>query len=347
MNRVTSAPWFRSLICATLLSALACAPSTPAKDKKVDKRAQKAAVEALLAKSRGLSNIEEPGSPSFVLNAEVHYQIGAQKAEGQAQIIWTAPDHYREAFTAPNYFYTEIVRDGYRYLSRTNDDMPLIIFELHNTLAALMHTDTNLKYKFKQIDTVPPADDAPTCVTFKSEPPVRTCLDEWGDVVTTEANQPAQRRIMSARYERRDFTTFGAKRFPREVTFHGGDGHGIEVDVQQLVAIKDPPADAFKIPIPSARETWCSEPRFDSPDKALILNPPDAFVIASGILRRANAVLYVTVRPGGRLRSAMVVYSSSPVKPKTLQDWLENAHSRPLLCGTDGLEYEAEVSFAP
>ena len=210
-----------------------------------------------------------------------------------------------------------------------------------------MLTDTNFKYKFKQVDTVPSADDALTCVTFKSEPPIKTCLDKWGDIVTTEVHQPDQRRVLSARYERRDFTPFGAKRFPRKITFRGGDGHDLEIDVEQLLTINEPPADAFKIPIPSAREAWCSEPKFSSSDKALIVNPPDAFVTAIGTLRRANAILYATVRPSGRLRSAMVVYSSSPVKPKTLQDWLDNARFRPLLCGADGLEYEAEVSFAP
>lgn len=314
-----------------------------ANDNKKNKKELKAQAEALLAKSRDLSNIEAPGSPAFALNAKIHYQAGTQTAEGDGQIIWMAPDHYREAFSAPNYFYMEIVRDGYRYLARTNDDMPLIIFELRNSFAIAMRIPSDPKLKIKDVRTTAEAEGAQTCMkdgTFLTE-----CLDNEGDILSLEKNFGREASAMDEHYEFSSFVQFGTKRVPQKITFQGGNDHSIDVDVQQLAFINAVPADAFNIPIHSARNTWCAEPKSD-PKSPVNVNPPDSYLAASQALARAEASLYCIIMPSGRVRSALLFHASGTVKQKTVDDWVANARFAPLLCGSDGQEYQVKVSFA-
>ena len=351
MHQVTRTPWVRSLICATLLSALASAPSAPAKDRKVDNKAQKAAAESLLAKSRGLSNIEEPGSPPFVLNAKVHYQIGAQKAEGQAQIIWTAPDHYREAFTAPNYFYTEIVRDGYEYLARTNNEMPLLIYELQRAIQMAMRAGLTQKQKIKSVDKIAAKDQSLTCVTFSDKSLFKRCFSSDGDVSTMERNESPSGGVLAERYEFHDFVDLGAKRFPQDIVFRGGDNHTLEMNVEQLASIKTVASDAFVIPTGAMKEAWCAEPKMGSPQFSGVpfsgaIDPGPAMdaVLA---LRTAKASLYLEIISNGRVRNVAVIQSAKPIKDTYLKALVNNMRYPARLCGNEGTEYQMEISLAP
>ena len=315
-----------------------------------DKKAEQAEARALLAKSHDLSNIEAVGSPAFVLNAKIHYQTGTQTAEGDGQIIWTAPDHYRVAYSAPNYFYIEIVRDGHRYLARTNDEMPLVIYDLHTTVAKAMQAGPDPKDKIKNVAVMQSGNDSLTCITFKPPVAMRDCLDSNGDTVTTESGPPTAASAPYKRYEFGDFVAFGAKRFPRKMTFRGGDGHVIEIEIQKLALAKNIPTDEFKIPMHSAVETWCAQPEFDPPHVA---RPETTFDLRMALaqgpaapLIAAGASLYCVVDRGGRVRYVTLMHSSRPIKDEVVRNWVRGARLPLLHCGDDGLEYQTEITFA-
>lgn len=313
---------------------------------KDNKKELKAQAEALLAKSRDLSNIEAPGSPAFALDAEIHYQLGTQTAEGDGQIIWLAPDHYRAAYSAPNYFYAEVVRDGYRYLSRTNDEMPFLMYELRQTLKVAMTALPKAQTKVQHVEALPLNGNALTCVTFKPPSTAKLCLDSSSNLARAEYDWPNGSSMLNAQYEFSDFAEFGAKRFPRKIVFRGGDGHTIELDVTRLAFLKNVGSDVFKVPIPSTRETWCAEPKTDlTAARTVWMNPPALLDRANDALRYAGAMIYCVVRPSGRLRSATIIYSSKPVKQKVLDDWIDNERLATLACGNDGIEYQILISF--
>lgn len=347
MDRVARTPWFPRLICAAMFAALALAAS--AKDKKKeDKKAEKAAAEALLAKSRGLSNIEEPGSPPFVLNAKIRYQIGSQSADGHAQIIWLAPDHYREAFSAPNYFYTEIVRDGYRYLSRTNDDMPLMIYELERTFRHLLDAGLAQKEKIKNLEKTHLRDESLTCVTFADKSLFERCFTDDGDVASMERHAPADDTLREL-YEFSNFVVFGPKRFPQTIVFRGGDDHVLQIDVGQLESMKEPPAGAFVLPPDTTKETWCAQPKTAGPDLqkepfSLALDP-GPMMDAERSLIAYHPALYIVVGPNGHVRNGTVIRSSRPLDNNELKHWMSNMRFPILQCGHDGIEYQMELQF--
>lgn len=312
-----------------------------ANDNQKDKKELKARAEALLAKSHGLSNIEAPGSPAFALNAKIHYQLGTQTAEGDGQIIWMAPDHYRETYTAPHYFYIEVARDGYRYFSRTNDEMPFLMYELRTAVDMTMQPLPKEKERVQGVSS-----GELTCISFKPPSVTHLCLDDNGDISKAEYRRPSRSSVASLQYEFSDFAQFGAKRFPQKIVFRGGDGHTIELDVTQLAFMKDAGADVFKIPIPSTRETWCAEPKEDrTVEKPIWIAPPGLPDRASAAMRFAGAVLYCIVRPSGRLRSASVIYSSKPIDKKILDEWTASARFATLTCGTDGIEYQLLIDY--
>lgn len=338
-------PAFRSFVLAAALSSLFSGHVFSANDKK----AEQAEARALLAKSRDLSNIELAGSPAFVLNAKIHYQIGTQTAEGDGQIIWTAPDHYRVAYSAPNYFYNEIVRDGYRYLARTHDEMPLVIYELHTTAAKAMQAGPNPKDKIDNVAVVQSGNDSLTCITFKPPIAMRDCLDSNGDMVTAESGPPTAASPLYKRYEFSDFVAFGAKRFPQKIVFHGGDGYAIEIDVRQLALIKELSGDAFTIPSDAMKEPWCAEPKTEGAD-----SPTEPFSLAKDLtpmigasrsLAAENASLYFVIGPNGHVRAVTVIHSSKPIKNKDLQGWVKNMRFPSLRCGKDGIEYQIEIGL--
>ncbi|MGB6523822.1 MAG: hypothetical protein WBE87_02785 [Candidatus Acidiferrales bacterium] len=301
----------------------------------------KAQAEALLAKSRDLSNIEAPDSPAFVLNAKIHYQMGRQKAEGDAQIIWTAPDHYREAYTAPNYSYIEVVRDGYRYLARTNNEMPLQMYELRNAIIAAMDgggNPGNLKIKRVKTD---PSDSRIVCIIFDTFAPITDCLDSDGDVLSSEMQRKDVQDILRQHYDFSDFAVFGAKRFPRKVAFRGGDGDVIEIEVSQLAAVKAIAPVAFNVPTGAMKETWCENPTSDPPNPAFHGGSVDEFMT----LGDAQASVYLVIDANGHVRAGTVIYQMRPIRYDDLKAMFRAMRFPRALCGNDGIEYETIMHF--
>ncbi|MFZ0641198.1 MAG: hypothetical protein WA020_15020 [Candidatus Acidiferrales bacterium] len=346
MRPVASLP--RTIFLVGMIAVLVAAfvlHATLANDNEKELKAQ---AEALLAKSHDLSNIEAPGSPAFTLNATIHYQIGTQTAEGEGQIIWTAPDHYRAAYSAPNYSYVEIVRDGYRYLTRTNNDMPLMMYEMERTVERTMHASASPKDKIKTVNSVQSGNEALVCLAFKNPTLLDRCIDSNGDVVTSERNAPPAMSALDERYEFGDFVGFTTKRFPRKIVFSGGDDHTIEIDVQQLALMKGLPGDAFNVPADAMKETWCAEPKMDNgtPMQVIYLTDPAIGLGATEPLRDAKASLYYVVGPAGRARAVTVIHSTKPLGDKDLRTWMASMQFPPLRCGKNGVEYQIEASFA-
>lgn len=348
MGGVTSRRWFPSLICAALLACMPTMPGAFANDNKPDKKELKAQAEALLAKSRDLSDIEAPGSPPFVLNAKIHYQIGTQSADGQGQIIWLAPDHYREAYTAPNYSYTEIVRDGHRYFSRTNNEMPLMMYEVQRTMQRAMSAGLKQKEKIKRADPAPIGSEARICVTFTDELALRRCFDDDGDVAAMERHSPGD-GILGERYQFSDFAGFGTKRFPKGIVFRGGDGHVIEIDTQDLAPVKEVAADAFDVPADATKEPWCAGPKAADADlprapfsPAIDLGP---MLNAIQSIGAANVALYLEIAANGHVRAGSVIHSPKPIKDEYLKTWLKEMRFPPLRCGNEGIEYQTELQL--
>jgi len=263
--------------------------------------------------------------------------------DGQGQIIWLAPDHYREAYTAPNYSYTEIVRDGSRYLARTKNEMPLVIYELQKTFALTMHPGLILKNKIKTGEVTHPGDGSLACITFKTLLATSECLDSSGDVVTTEIDRSPDSSALNDRREYSDFIAFETKHFPQKVVFRGGDGHTIEVDVQQLALVKEVSSDAFKTPPDAMKEPWCAQPKSD------VLLDPSMNPYASLARVDPKALVYCVIDGNGHARSVTVIRSSKPIKEKDIDAWMRRMRFPSLRCGNEGIEYQfvIDASFVP
>ncbi len=347
MLRLLSHAILIALTCALAMCAMLVAfRSAPANDK----NELKAQAEALLAKSQGLSNIEAPGSPPFVLNMKIHYQIGAQSMDGQGQIIWLAPDHYREAYAAPNYSYTGIVRDGYHYLARTKNETPLAIYELQRTLERALGASVIKNARIKQADASQFGGQSLTCVTFSDKSTLKRCFTSDGDVATMELDPPPLMGVLGERYEFSNFVEFGLRRFPQKLIFHGGDGHVIEIDVQQLATTKEVVADAFAAPLGSMKETWCAEPEMAAPQFptgafSYAMNP-GPMIDADRAFRYVRASLYIEIGPSGHARRVTVIRSTKPIDNTLLRIWTDNMRFSPRLCRNQGTEYQMEMSFA-
>ncbi|HEV2287407.1 MAG TPA: hypothetical protein VGR81_00480 [Candidatus Acidoferrales bacterium] len=310
-------------------------------DTQESKKELKAQAEALLAKSQGLSNIEAPGSPPFVLNMKIHYRIGAQSMDGQGQIIWLAPDHYREAFNSPGYEYTEIVRDGYQYLSRTKDEMPLQMYELRNAIVAAMHGGVNpADLKIKQVKAEP-SDSHIICVDYDAFAPITDCLDGDGDVVSSEMQTKDVQGILARHYEFSDFAAFEAKRFPRKIAFRGGDGDGIEIEVSQLAAVKTVAPVAFNVPAGAMKEAWCESPTSEPLHPASRVDNRNEFMT----LLDAEASVYLVVDANGHVRAGTVIHQTRAIRYDDLKTMFRAMRFPRTLCGNNGIEYETIMHF--
>jgi hypothetical protein len=343
------APLPRAIFLVGVIAVLSATLAFRAAFANGNEKALKAQAEALLAKSHDLSNIEAEGSPAFVLSARIRYQMGTQVGDGTGQITWLAPDHYRAQYFAPSYAYSEIVRDGYQYLTRTQDVTPPLIYELKLTFDAAIRGVPEAAQKIKKVETVPSGGDTLTCITFKSENVWTECLDGDGDLVTREQDAPRAMAALDHRYEFSNFVSFGAKRFPQQMIFRGGDGHTITVVLQGLALADHVSADQFAVPSHSAMEPWCAEPTLDTNKPLLFLRgstDPDSLVAAMGRLRDARAAVYFVINAAGHLRGGTVIFSSKQVADKDLEMWMNNVTFPVLRCGDNALEYQTETSFA-
>jgi hypothetical protein len=287
-----------------------------------------------------LRNIEADGSPPFLLNATIHYQSATQSASGNGQILWLAPGHYRETYSAPQYVDTEIAQDGKLYLDRTDNAMPLIIFELRNTLSQAMSAATHQDAEVKKVEVMPSENGALTCVSFKES--FRECLDSDGDAVTKEIQLPHGEAVLNARYEFSAFAVFGAKRFPERLTFLGGDGHTIDITIRNITSLSGDRTRKFEVPLHSMMEPWCAAPKIEETQTGLPSLPMEDL---GRPIVRIVASLYVVVAPGGRPRGVTVMHSSQPISDEVLQSWMSTTRFPVHSCGDNGLEYQMELSM--
>lgn len=302
----------------------------------------KAQAEALLAKSHDLSNIEAPGSPAFTLMATIHYQIGTQTADGDGQVVWLAPGHYQETFSAPGYAYKEIAQDGKLYLSRTDNQMPLLMYELNRIILTAMDSGKALDGKVKEAKTASSAaGQAITCAKMKPRGlSLTACLDNDGDIATIESNWPSGVSALDAVYEFSGFVGFGTKRFPQKLVFRGGDGHTIEIAIGSISSATDT-SQEFRPPVGSVVEDWCAEPKIEADASHAATLPWVPLTPLSGI----RASLYVVVGPGGRARSVTLIHTTQTISDKDIQTWIGTARFPVHSCGDAGLEYQMELSM--
>jgi hypothetical protein len=333
------------VVCAAAISvALFCGAAAFAKNNDKELKAQ---AEALLAKSRDLSNIELAGSSPFVLTAQLRFVVDGKAGSGQGEIIWLGPGHYRETYSAPGYNYIEIAKDGERYLSRTNHDTPLVMYELKTLLETAMNPHPLTGHKIKSATTMQDASGQMlTCPEMKiNDATVSACLDAEGDVTMLKTEPPKALSVMGTSYEFTSFAAFGLRRFPLNMKFEGGDGHEIVVAVQRVAPIEDVSAQHFDVPIGSMEEPWCAEPKTDTepgtPVDELFSSPSNL-----GLRVLNDFAMYVEVAPGGRPRYVELIRSSKPISQKDLQNWASAMRFPVMRCGDDGIEYETEMSIS-
>lgn len=313
-------------------------------------KALKAQADALLAKSRGLSNLESPGSPPFVLTATVQYVIGSKLGTGSAEIDWLAPGHYRETLAGPGYSYVDIAKDGKRYLSRTNNQLPLVMYDLIRTLSTAMQVPQMFSSRFKKVSTAESHDNRTlVCPEAKlNDVSLMACLDDTGDLASFTMQHPADRAWLNTSYEFSDFAAFGLRRFPLIMKFVGGDGDQVGVVVRRIVPIENAPSQDFNVPIGSAEEAWCAEPKrspLSSADR-LSLGTPDVIALyaaSPGNLTPTTVVLYIEVGAGGRPRSMTLIHSSEPIREDDLEKWIGGMQFPSVRCGDDAIEYQTEL----
>lgn len=305
----------------------------------------KAQAEALLAKSHDLSNIEASGSSPFMLTAQLRFVIDGKTGAGQGEIIWLGPGHYRETYSAPGYNYVEVAKDGQRYLSRTQNDVPLLIYELKTLLAMALHPQLNTK-KLKSATTMQDASGKTlTCAEMKLAVETLTaCLNDDGGVATMNRTFPAEQMSLNASYEFSDFASFDLRRFPLNMKFQGGDGHEVAVAVQTITPIVDVSAQHFDAPAGSMEEPWCAEL------KTIDRGPPVQSNLSAwsslGIRTPRTTVVYLEIAPGGRPRGVTLIHSTAAIRQDDLERAIFGMRFPIVGCGGDGIEYEMEMSIS-
>jgi hypothetical protein len=327
---------------ASVLIALFCGARAFANNNDKELKAQ---AEALLAKSRDLSNIEVAGSSPFVLTAQLRFVVDGKSGGGQGEIIWLGPDHYRETYSAPSYNYVEIVKDGKRYLSRTNNDTPLLMYELQTLLGTAMKPHPLMGHKIKNAKTMQDASGQMlTCPEVNvNETTLSACLDSDGDVTILKTEPPKAHSALGKAYEFSGFAAFGLHRFPLNMKFAGGDKHEVSIAVQKIAPIVDASAQNFDVPIGSMEEPWCAEPKTDT-----VPGVPIALPFSSpsnlGLQVESDFAMYIEVAPGGRPHYVELMRSSQPITQEKLEAWVFDMRFPVLRCGGDGIEYELEMS---
>src|SRR5690348_14337196 len=264
MGQIIANRWFSLFACVFLLTALA--PSAPAKDKKQDKKAEKAAAEALLDKAAALTNIESAGSQPFVYIATANWTANGKTLEGQYGVAWQQVDRYRKQIASPGYLQTEVVLKNTLYRSRNFKSPPLVTTRWDG-MFALRTLFSDWPEKKLKIDRSHPPEELRnlanfTCVVSETSGGIESyerlaCVDDLtglpllyrakygGNTIT---------RVFS------DYANLGDKNFPRDITYFDSTEARGELKATRLEVFTAFGDSIFQPESGSTAEPWCADP---------------------------------------------------------------------------------------
>jgi hypothetical protein len=282
-------------------------------------------------------DLREPGSSPFHLVARVHYMLGADAYDGIYELVWAAPDRWRENFTMDNVGSEEDLAFGDRlHVLRNTATFSLPLWRIRDTLFHSVQAFYGPDPKARHVYSSSSTGKSLNCIDSKmGGTNGRVCYDP----------QTSQAELLylgwktpddSFELQLSDFVTLGKKRYPRRISRRQEDeAFELNVETLQLAAHF---ADAIFVP-PRASITfpWCANPI----EKGHVVDPlPPVFQIDAP---PALLAYYVLVGTDGRIKTLRPIRSAGGNMDQMMAEWSHKAKFSIRMCRGEPIEYETAL----
>jgi len=216
----------------------------------------------LLAKAEEQVRITKPGSPPFHLVAKLRYVVGADSLDGTYEVLWAAPDRFREEFRLGGLTETDVVLGDKRYILR---DTPYLSYPLwaFRHLAGLYGTNVPpAPSKVGSVYAGPPGPQATVCIEVKSLVVISPtyCLDaSTGQVVSKDYRVGRGKEQKRLPPEMDGYTNVGAGRYPQHILLTAPNERQ-EILVEKIELVERFADNVFEPPAGVSPQDWCPRP---------------------------------------------------------------------------------------
>lgn len=271
--------------------------------------------------------------PSFRMNAKAEIESRGKLVSGTYQLLWNAPESWREEINFPGYREVQVGANGAVWVQRSTDFFPLPIYHLRMALGFGSGAGTDSTYSasfvqlpltsqdvIKKLHSRKQRGDKQTCVEVENE------MKLSFDICISDSTA---RLVRNSSYEDSDFQPIGTKVFPRSLSFSENGKTLAKLNITELVTPVQFPADAFN-PLPGVSpRKGCMNP---VPSRAIKRTPPR--YPDSARKRFVQGTVYVEAWIGsdGVPRLGQLVGHSDPDLEKSTMEAFAQWRYTPAMC---------------
>lgn len=285
----------------------------------------------LLQKTIESQNLQSPGLP-FHLVSHVRYDFGGQTSDGVYEILWAAPDRFRETFQLGKMAEIDVALGGKIYIYRNTPTLTPQFLFLRNFVHHPIFPYLGDKSTAHAVYSDSKGGETRNCIVPSENPSDRVCFDPSTNlVVSVNLRSPEPSKPYDL--EEDDFVSLGGRRYPRQM-IRRISGQTIEVKVDTLVAVATFGADVFVPPANSEERDWCPHPT---------LKPGHDFVTAAFPKTNPPRIFfpfYVRTGVTGHIERFISLNPSAPSIDRSVAKWIRDATFPVWVCGSRPIESE-------
>lgn len=308
----------------TLLAVLICLITTTVQAQSLPSKKE---ATVLLQDAMDMTTLKVEGVP-FHLVAKFHYEAYSRAADGTFELLWSAPDRFREQFQLDTLRETDVAIGDKRYVLRTGPALQLGLWRLRNQLNSPLAFLAKSKLQISKVWSSPGA-NREICVSVGSALiEKQACFDPTSSKIVSV--KVASRKNSNIEMRLEDFVGVGPKRYPRHQFSHMG-GETLEVKVETVEQASQFADSVFLPPAGATVFQWCPDPVQKGS-----LYPPRI----SSPLNAENLAYYLLVgRDGLVVKSVPLLIPNQRTEQLTTQ-WLQKAKFPIEVCHGQPIEYE-------
>jgi hypothetical protein len=292
---------------------------------------------SLLQRAFGEMKLQEAGAP-YHLVARVHIEMDGTFRDGMYEVLWAAPDRFREIFKIEALTETDLALGDKLYVFRTG---PLVMFPFYAVrqfLSSPVPTRLIAHPEAKRISFEEMQGEHRTCIythedSYVSASIERVCLSRATNEVVSIEVAPAGSSD-SYRLQLDDFVGIGTKRYPRHL-YQKKFGEILDVRIDAIDAAKFG-GSVFTPPSGSEPRDWCPDPILQrTSEQMLYFRAPKASHFPG---------YYILVGTDGHAKNTKVLGEAGTKLKRQFDLWLQQTIFPILMCGDKPVEYDAVVS---
>ena len=245
MKRVLA---FAAGFCSLALTALPCfAQALPSNEQAAD----------ILEKARIRMQLAGPNAVPFHLFATVHYTVGKTSLDGTYEILWAAPDRYREEFRLGTMSATYLAIEDKLYVLRNTPTFTYPHRRVRDLVGVVQRGPANeVPVRVAKVYMDPGGAEGVACTELKGSGKHTECFDlKTGNLVSV-------RQLFSsghADFTQDNFEAIGEARFPAHIVSTLAD-ETLELRVEKLEPVPQFAEGVFQPPAQAIARDWCAQP---------------------------------------------------------------------------------------